>query len=91
MTQAVGVIFQVFNGFTGMNETFKAQNIYDLAGNCWEWTQEAFKDNYRILRGGYYAASSWIQAASNRDSNYTYKNNSVHGSRSALYVKLNYN
>ena len=26
-------------------------NIYDLAGNCWEWTQEAYSVNYRAGRG----------------------------------------
>ena len=25
---------------TGMSEDFKAYNIYDLAGNMWEWTTE---------------------------------------------------
>ena len=26
---------------TGYSEYWKANNIYDIAGNCWEWTQEA--------------------------------------------------
>ena len=30
----------------------KANNIYDLAGNCWEWTQEAYGTNTRARRGG---------------------------------------
>ena len=36
---------------TGLNEAWKSNNIYDLAGNCWEWTQEAVNTYYRILRG----------------------------------------
>ena len=28
-----------------MSEDFKAYNIYDLAGNMWEWTTETGKNN----------------------------------------------
>ena len=37
---------------TGFSEYWKANNIYDLAGNCWEWTQEAYGTNNRARRGG---------------------------------------
>ena len=37
---------------TGYSEYWKANNIYDLAGNCWEWTQEANDTSYRANRGG---------------------------------------
>ena len=40
------------NQVTGYSEYWKANNIYDLAGNCWEWTQEANNTNYRAGRGG---------------------------------------
>ena len=35
-----------------------SKNIYDLAGNCWEWTMEASNTFFRVRRGGYcnYAA-----------------------------------
>lgn len=36
---------------TGSSEAWKANNIYDLAGNCYEWTQEAYDANSRIERG----------------------------------------
>ena len=36
---------------SGKNEAWKANNIYDLAGNCREWTQEANDTLSRILRG----------------------------------------
>ena len=39
---------------TGSSENWKANNIYDLAGNCWEWTQEAGSTDGRAYRGGYY-------------------------------------
>ncbi|MBQ8094855.1 MAG: hypothetical protein IJ242_14970 [Clostridia bacterium] len=38
---------------TGVWEEAKANNIYDLAGNNWEWTQERFGSNY-VMRGGGY-------------------------------------
>ena len=39
---------------TGSNENWKANNIYDLAGNCREWTQEADSTYDRASRGGNY-------------------------------------
>ena len=36
---------------SGKNEAWKANNIYDLAGNCREWTQEALSTLDRISRG----------------------------------------
>ena len=41
---------------TGYSEYWKVKNIYDLAGNTWEWTNEKDAIN-RIMRGGYYGAS----------------------------------
>lgn len=40
-------------GATGQWEETKANNIYDLAGNYWEWTQERYGDNYSARAGGY--------------------------------------
>ncbi len=48
---------------TGFSEYWKANNIYDLAGNCWEWTQEAYSSRSRAYRGGAY-----IQFTSQRSS-----------------------
>ena len=39
---------------TGSNEYWKANNIYDIAGNCYEWTQGASVTSRRAERGGYY-------------------------------------
>ena len=39
--------------YTGAWEEAKANNIYDLAGNNWEWTQERNGSNY-VMRGGGY-------------------------------------
>ena len=39
----------------GTNEYWKVNNIYDLAGNVWEWTQEKYSTGTgRAPRGGYY-------------------------------------
>ena len=37
---------------TGFSESWKANNIYDLAGNCFEWSQDAYNDDFRAGRGG---------------------------------------
>ncbi len=39
--------------YTGVFEETKANNIYDLAGNNWEWTRERNGSNY-VMRGGGY-------------------------------------
>ena len=37
---------------TGSNKNYKANEIFDLAGNHYGWTQEAYSTGKRILRGG---------------------------------------
>ena len=43
---------QVLN--TGKTTFTMANNIYDLAGNVWEWTQEANDTHFRAVMGGFY-------------------------------------
>lgn len=38
----------------GSAEYTKTNNIYDMAGNVWEWTTEADSTYYRVYRGGNY-------------------------------------
>ena len=52
---------------TGFSEKWKANNIYDFAGNCWEWTQEAYYTVYRAIRGGYYGVAGSVYPATNRN------------------------
>ena len=42
---------------TGFSESWKANNIYDFAGNCEEFTQDAIYTDGRASRGGYYVNS----------------------------------
>ena len=39
---------------TGQWEEASANNIYDLAGNNWEWTQERYGSGNYVMRGGGY-------------------------------------
>ena len=39
---------------TGSTEYTKANNIYDLAGNVFDWTMEANSSYYRVVRGDNY-------------------------------------
>ena len=72
---------------TGFSESWKANNIYDFAGNCYEWTQEANYGSSRAYRGGGYHVAGFRNSASSRFVGYsptgTY---SVHGSRPTLYL-----
>ena len=36
---------------TGASESYAVKNIYDLAGNCWEWKMESYNTDVRVLRG----------------------------------------
>ena len=54
---------------TGSNEAWKANNIYDLAGNHEEWTQEVLKADYRACRGGNYHENGADEPASRRSLN----------------------
>ena len=49
---------------TGSSENWKANNIYDLAGNVEEWTQEAVDADGRATRGGGYVYNGSNRPAS---------------------------
>ena len=73
---------------TGSNENYQVNQIYDLAGNTREWTQEANKSGYRMLRGGYITNSGSSNPASNRSSNSPLYTSISTGGRVQLYIKL---
>ena len=73
---------------TGKTTFTMANNIYDLAGNCIEWTQEASDTNYRACRGGYYYDEGSTKPASNRVYNRNVSfSDSYCGSRPTLIIK----
>ncbi len=69
---------------TGSVSTDVSKNIYDLAGNCDEWTMEADSTSSRVVRGG--GCYSAVPVSSRGSSNPT--NNSDDTSfRPTLYIK----
>lgn len=72
---------------TAFSESTKRKNMYDLAGNLWEWTQEAATSTNNVLRGGSFNHSYSDNPVSYRRS-YTatnaYTNN---GFRPALFIR----
>ena len=71
---------------TGSNTTYEANGIFDLAGNCWEWTQEAYSASYRVVRGGSYGGSGSDIPASDRYGSLPIGSSSSDSSRATLYM-----
>ena len=76
---------------TAVSENVKKKNLYDIAGNLWEWTQEAsYPDNTNesyVLRGGSFRNSYSDYPACFRGSNTATDTSTNHGIRPALYIK----
>ena len=72
---------------SGYSDYWCANNVYDLAGNHFDWTQEAYNTSNRVLRGGYYDRSGSSGPASDRGSIFPYYSYSRYSSRPALYIK----
>ena len=73
---------------TGANDNFQAKNIFDVAGNVYEWTMEARSSNLRLFRGGYCDGNGNNYPASIRNyggNGATHSSNEV-GFRVALYL-----
>lgn len=58
---------------TGSTERNKANNIYDLAGNVYDWTMEACSTNLRVFRGGCYR--NYLSTGSGVPASYRYDGN----------------
>ena len=60
---------------TGATDRNSAKNIYDVAGNCQEWTLESYSSNSRVCRGGAYMhtgsynQNSYYPASDRNDAN----------------------
>ena len=72
---------------TGSTEYTKANNIYDLAGNVYDWTMEAGSTDNRVLRGDNCYNDGDDRPARKRYNNYPRYSNGYYGCRAALYVK----
>ena len=71
---------------TGFSESWKANNIYDFAGNCYELTQEAYSTRYRACRGGLYDSNGSNTPVSYRVGGNPTNTFSFYGSRPTLYL-----
>ena len=70
----------------GFNENWKTKNIYDLAGNVWEWTCEVW-DNSFIVRGGDCDNNGGNAPVSHRKSAGSRSKYYRFGFRTRLYIK----
>ena len=72
---------------TGATERNCSKNIYDVAGNCYEWTTESSSSSYRVSRGGSCNFNGFDYPAYNR---VVYSAGSGYNVsfRSSLYVSL---
>ena len=69
---------------TGATERNCSRNIYDVAGNCQEWTTEAYSSENRVLRGGsFYNSGASCPASYHSYFTPTYFNNNRH-----LFINL---
>ena len=71
---------------TGASDNFVAKNIFDVAGNVYERTNEAYSSTYRVNRGGYYGGYGSYGPASNRYYYNLYDCNFSIGFRPILYI-----
>ena len=72
-------------GLTGSVATDVSKNIYDLAGNCYEWTMEARGTEVRVVRGGDY--NNVYPVNSRRNGNRPTSSSNYNAFRPALYIK----
>ncbi len=70
---------------TGASADYAINNIYDLAGNVYEWTMESDGTGYRVSRGSYRSTGS-DGPASRRTSSRPYVDNKIFGFRLTLYL-----
>ena len=71
---------------TGKTTYTKTNNIFDLAGNCTEWTQEAHASYGRAKRGGAFSSTGPWMPVADRSEDYASYPSSDRTSRPVLYV-----
>ena len=72
---------------TGNVSTDVSKNIYDLAGNCLEWTMEAIDSDNRVFRGGRYNGGGPVALRLNFSSVGPYGAHVDYGFRCSLYIQ----
>ena len=73
---------------TGSAEITNINNIYDMTGNVYDWTLEAYYTHSRTERGGSYDLTGSTSPASARNGSIPTNSYSSVGSRATLYVAL---
>ncbi|MCX8075030.1 MAG: hypothetical protein N2749_05540 [Clostridia bacterium] len=71
---------------SGYSNFWKAKNIYDLAGNSWEWSSEKYL-TFFVYRGGDYADNGLNYPAANRFGYNSSQTNNNLSFRVVLYMK----
>ncbi len=72
---------------TGATEETRINNIYDMAGNLFEWTMEGYGARKRILRGGSFNTTGSSRPVDWREQGTLTSGYAYRGFRSALYIK----
>ena len=72
---------------TGGYEKANVYNIYDMAGNLYEWTMEGDSATYRVFRGGYFYDNGGNHPVASRSFNIPAFAGSAFGFRPSLYIK----
>ena len=72
---------------TGSNEAWKANNIYDLAGNSWEFCQESFMNGNKVGRGGNYSSDGTQGSVASTGSYFAESGVPIGGSRPTLIIE----
>lgn len=83
-----GVKNDVYSGIapTGSQDPYSTKNIFDLAGNVYEWSLEACNTYYRTRRGGYFLdTNAYVTRPDDRNSYCPTDSISYDGSRLTLY------
>ena len=75
-----------FKQVAGYSEYWKVKNIYDLAGNAWEWTNE-FYYSRRVVRGGHCGTNGSDFPVSDRGGSFVSNMSSLGSFRLQLYIK----
>ena len=72
---------------TGAFKNANVNNIYDMAGNLYEWTMEGDSDSTRVSRGGYFMSNGHNSPVIYRFSSSYHNGYDSVGFRPSLYIK----